>query len=319
MPEVTAIIASHNGRDFIAAAIESVLNQTRPPTQVLVVDDSTDDSPALIESYATRARGHVQLLRVPPCNISKARNLALDAALSGGGGGDFIAFLDGDDVWLPDRLAQQLDLLEADPQAAGAWCRCFDFTHNLDDLARRSSQRTADNPSLTDVILASNIPASTQLVRRTALGATRFDERSGHAEDVLFAAELRLKGAWRLVDTPLVGKRLHGAQVTRNPWHTLWSAQARIRWCREHSAVIGTALAEQLEETIARDLATHLESLYWQRQVRGLPALRRAAAELCPRQMQASFLARTRIYPRWVYRLRDLFSTSHITKSNLAN
>jgi glycosyltransferase involved in cell wall biosynthesis len=305
MPDVSVIISSHNAPQYLGPAIESVLAQTVPASEVLVVDDSQDESPRLVERYAAQTAGRVRLLAVPPCNISQARNLGLEQVR-----GQFVAFLDGDDIWLPDRVQRQLDLLDQHPQAVGAWCRYFDFRDRLDDMGRRQTKSTSDDPTLIQVLQWSDIPASTQLIRTQALGSIRFDERSGHGEDVILAGDLRLRGPWRLVDEALVGKRLHGQQVTRTAWHHVWSAQTRIRWCREHADAIGADLAQRIADGIGYALVGHLEHLYWKRQLRDLDAMRQAAAELCPEILAGSVLAKARIYPRWMYRIRDALPVS---------
>jgi glycosyltransferase involved in cell wall biosynthesis len=300
MPDVSVIISSHNAPQYLGPAIESVLAQTVAVAEIVVVDDSRDESPRIVERYAAQSGGRVRLLAVPPCNISQARNHAFQMVT-----GQFVSFLDGDDIWLPDKVQRQLELLDQHPQAVAAWCRYFDFRDRLDDMNRRQTKSTSDDPTLTQVIQWSDIPASTQMIRAEALGKIRFDELSGHGEDVIFAGELRLRGPWRLVDAALVGKRLHAQQVTRTAWHHVWSAQTRIRWCRERADAIGAELAQRIAEGIGYGLVGHLENLYWKRQMRDLDAMRQAAAELCPEIFSRSVLAKARLYPRWVYRIRD--------------
>ena len=218
MSDLSVIITSHNTAGFIGVAIESALHQGDPPREVLVVDDSTDDSPAVAARYAGSSGGRVRLLRVPACNISQARNHGLDAAR-----GTFTAFLDGDDAWLPDKAARQIEMLNAHPEAVGTWCRYFDFEHDLDDLGRRQLKATADDPSVVEALVRSDIPASCQLIRSAALGSVRFDARSGHGEDVIRKVVYdnplnfwRLSNRWQ--EWPTAGKegeKEEGAKVSR--------------------------------------------------------------------------------------------------------
>ncbi len=105
-----------NAGPFIGEAIESVLAQTRPDWELLLVDDgSTDASTAIAQAFAAAHPDRIRYLthdgRVNK-GASASRNLATSAAR-----GEFIAFLDADDVYRPDKLAAQVPLLEAHPDA----------------------------------------------------------------------------------------------------------------------------------------------------------------------------------------------------------
>jgi GT2 family glycosyltransferase len=305
MSDVSVIIPCHNGRDFIGPAIQSVLAQTDPPRQIIVVDDgSTDDSAAVVAWYADQtsaaASGKVVLLQQPKSGVSKARNRGIEAAE-----GQYLAFLDADDLWLPEKTARQLELLARCPDAVGSFCQLFSFEKQLDDLGRPLWERMADDPDIIAILRAQTVIASGVVVRRSMLGAVRFNETTGHAEDTIFAADLRLAGRWRLLAEPLLARRRHASQVTRTSWHLIQNTQTRIQWVRAHRASIGPELADALETEFGLCLVSALEKRYWSRQTDDLAAMCRAVKELCPSVFARSILSRRRIYPRWVYRLRD--------------
>lgn len=107
-PLVSAAIPVHDGEAHLAAAIESVLAQTRPCDQVIVVDNASSDGSAAV------ARGFgpaVELVAEPRAGIGFARNAAVRAAR-----GDFLAFLDADDLWAPEKTALQLAAFAARPE-----------------------------------------------------------------------------------------------------------------------------------------------------------------------------------------------------------
>ncbi|HEY5708917.1 MAG TPA: glycosyltransferase family 2 protein [Solirubrobacterales bacterium] len=107
-PTVTAAIPVHNGEAYLAEAIESVLAQERPCDQVVVVDNgSTDRSAEIARSYAPR----VEVIYEPRRGVSAARNAAMRALR-----GDFVAFLDADDLWRPEKTALQLSAFAAEPE-----------------------------------------------------------------------------------------------------------------------------------------------------------------------------------------------------------
>lgn len=107
-PLVSVVMPAYNCAAYIAEALESVLGQTLPPHEVIVVDDgSTDNTRAALEPYATRIR----YLHQANQGASAARNSALAVA-----SGELIAFLDADDVWLPEKLQRQVQAMVAMPE-----------------------------------------------------------------------------------------------------------------------------------------------------------------------------------------------------------
>ena len=107
-PLVSCIVPVHNGAAFIAEALESILSQAGAALDVIVVDDgSTDGSAQIAGSFA-----NVRVLSKMQGGVAAARNDGLALAR-----GDYVAFLDADDLWLPGKLAMQLAALEARPDA----------------------------------------------------------------------------------------------------------------------------------------------------------------------------------------------------------
>lgn len=106
-PTVSVIIPLYNAEPFLAQTIESVLGQTHPPQQVIVVDDGSTDRSAQI---ARRYGADVQLVQQPNAGGACARNRGVLLAH-----GDLLAFLDDDDYWAPEKLAWQLDALRQSP------------------------------------------------------------------------------------------------------------------------------------------------------------------------------------------------------------
>jgi len=119
MPQVSIITPVYNAASWLPATIASVRAQTLADWEQLLVDDgSTDDSIAIIQSAAAQDPRH-RLLRTPMnSGPSAARNLALDSAQ-----GRFIAFLDADDLWLPEKLAQCVEWMTS---------HSYSFIYHLD-------------------------------------------------------------------------------------------------------------------------------------------------------------------------------------------
>ena len=100
---ISAVVPTRNRPSQTVEAVKSILSQTRPPDEVIVVDDgSTDDTVDAIE----RLGGDVTVIRREQAGVSAARNAGIEAA-----SGEWIAFLDSDDLWLPEKLRAQEDTL----------------------------------------------------------------------------------------------------------------------------------------------------------------------------------------------------------------
>lgn len=110
-PAVSVLIAVYNSDRYLAAAIESVLQQSFADFECLLIDDgSTDRSWQILQTYAKRD-ARLQIFRQSNCGIAKTRNRLLAAAKA-----DLIAIMDADDIMLPDRLKQQVQFLAEHPE-----------------------------------------------------------------------------------------------------------------------------------------------------------------------------------------------------------
>jgi glycosyltransferase involved in cell wall biosynthesis len=110
---VSVIIPVYNGECFLAEAIQSVLDQTLPPDEIIVVDDgSTDGTATIVARLAAGAPLPLRYVYQENRGASAARNVGIRLAQ-----GRALAFQDADDLWMPQKQARQLALLEADPPA----------------------------------------------------------------------------------------------------------------------------------------------------------------------------------------------------------
>lgn len=108
MKKISIITPLFNAREFIKETIESVLLQTYTNWELIFIDDcSTDDTAKIIESYCAKDDRMKLIKHKTNKGVAASRNTALDFAT-----GEYIAFLDGDDLWLPNKLKIQLDFME---------------------------------------------------------------------------------------------------------------------------------------------------------------------------------------------------------------
>jgi teichuronic acid biosynthesis glycosyltransferase TuaG len=157
MPMVSVVIPAYNAAPWIAETLRSVLSQTFQDFEIIVVDDgSTDDTAALVAKF----KG-VRLIRINHAGVSTARNIAIQSA-----SGEYIAFLDADDLWLPRKLELQIELLEKE-RLAWAYGDAIAF----DDQSRRtlfrfSSVRQQYSGKVLQLLLLGDfIPSPTPVVK----------------------------------------------------------------------------------------------------------------------------------------------------------
>lgn len=104
MPTVSVIIPVYNGEAFLDQCIESIINQSMTPHQILIIDDgSTDGSKEIAQGYS-----NIEYVHQKNLGVASARNLGLSMAT-----GEFVAFIDQDDFWNKEALAQRLSYVEA--------------------------------------------------------------------------------------------------------------------------------------------------------------------------------------------------------------
>lgn len=208
-PLVSAIIPAYNAERYLAAAILSVLAQTYPRMEIVVVDDgSTDHTADIAASFGTAVR----YIRQPNQGVSVARNRGMTEAR-----GEYLAFLDADDEWLPRKIEVQVARLEARPSAAAS------FTGKVYVDERRGIETVEmlhlEPDMVGSLLLVSGFvgPPSALLVRRdTLLELGGFDTHLSQSADQDLWIRLAEVGPLDVVDEALVRYRLHEKNMSRN-------------------------------------------------------------------------------------------------------
>ena len=127
---VSVIVPSYNASRYIRETLESVLGQTYSSFEVIVVDDgSTDDTAAIVADYSRRD-SRIRLVSQPNGGVGAARNRAIAEA-----SGEFIAPLDADDVWYPEKLQKQVASLE---RHGTEWGVGYCWSKSINDVGRAS-------------------------------------------------------------------------------------------------------------------------------------------------------------------------------------
>jgi glycosyltransferase involved in cell wall biosynthesis len=194
MPLISVIIPVYNGEKTIRETIESVLNQSFKDFEIIVIDDGSKD--ATLEVVNSIQDPRLKVFSYPNARQAASRNRGFSHST-----GEFIAFLDADDLWTPNKLEAQLKALQDNPQAAVAysWSNCIDETGKF---LREASHSTLSGDVYPKLLLCDFLDnGSNPLVRRQALiEAGSFDESLPPAED--WDMWLRLAARYHFVAVP---------------------------------------------------------------------------------------------------------------------
>lgn len=213
LPLVSVIISSYNHADYIEACIESVLCQTYPSVELLVVDDgSRDDSVARIRrlqevhGFDFRVQENKGLSRTLNETIARAK-------------GSLIAPFGSDDIMLPERLAIQVAYLQGKPEVGICAGNIQHIDGQGNELAKRDRERPFRRLSFDDIFTSAKdgAPAPTLLFRREALEAVGGFDPEIRLEDLL--VELNITHAGYFIDVlpdTLAKYRVHGANTYKN-------------------------------------------------------------------------------------------------------
>ncbi len=198
MPHVSVVIPAFNAAWCICRAVDSVLAQTWRDYELLVVDDgSTDDTAARLASYA----GALRLISKANGGLSSARNAGIAQAK-----GEYIAFLDADDWWMPEKLERQVALLDSRPEIV--------FCSTTTVVQTPEGRRLVDwgcrnkTESTLACIFSANAhvagSGSSVMARRDALRlAGEFDVTLRSLEDIDMWMRLAALGDYACIDEPL--------------------------------------------------------------------------------------------------------------------
>ena len=218
-PLVSVIIPAYNVARFIKDTLDSVLAQTFDDYEIIVINDGSPDTVELEEQIKSYAPLITYLIQSNG-GAGSARNAGIRAAQ-----GEFLAFLDGDDCWLPHFLNSQLELLNSD----GGYDLAYADAINLSDFGVSKSTNMDMNPSEGEVTVESlisgrcNVITSSVVARRSTVLATGcFDERFRNSQDFDLWLRLAKQGA-RLTyqKRVLVQRRIYDGSLASNPVNSL--------------------------------------------------------------------------------------------------
>lgn len=194
MPLISVIIPAYNAEKTIRETLESVLNQTIQDFEIIVINDGSQDE--TLEIVKSIQDPRLKVFSYPNAKQAASRNRGFSHST-----GEFIAFLDADDLWTSDKLEAQLKALQETPEAAVAysWSHCIDETGKF---LREASHSTSSGDVYAKLLLCDFLDnGSNPLIRRQALiEVGGFDESLPPAED--WDMWLRLAARYHFVAVP---------------------------------------------------------------------------------------------------------------------
>jgi len=277
-PKISVIIPTYNGEKFITRAIESVLNQTTPVHEIIVINDgSTDQTHDVVQRYMDK----IIYKMIPNGGVSRARNIGIEISC-----GDWVAFLDSDDEWLLNKLEQQVAFIKqysevgmifstydlASGQHDNMQKIPFSQIHLLGQDAIRRNKPVIDDCFYL-LFVENFIKTSTVMIRRDVLKQTGlFDENLRTVEDRdLFIRVANLTKVLFLGE-PLVRKWQVSNSLGQENMGVI-NDRERVQWLnlgRYHEKIEKSGKTVFIQNAISATKRSRLASFYHSRDFRGM-------------------------------------------------
>ena len=223
--DISVVMATYNGQKYLRAALGCISRQTVRPTEVIVIDDGSSDESAEIAEQAG-----ARVIRLSRSGVCAARNRGILEASS-----SWIAFLDQDDLWLPNKLERQWAALQQHRDAVmvatdatkvdGESQLILESFVHADFMRYEQTQPTARKNGIdyfrdgAQPLLSTGwflLPSAVLAKRDALIDVGMFDERIVLNEDVSCFIRLLAKGALLVIDEPLTGWRIHSSNAHRD-------------------------------------------------------------------------------------------------------
>ena len=211
-PKVSIITPTYNHEAFLSDCINSVKSQTFSNWEMIIVDDGSTDNTLQLASKFASFDSRISVFTQSNRGIyalADTYNFALDKAK-----GEYVAVLEGDDVWIPEKLQIQIDVLDKDQEAILSWGKAFASSSDLEKTLfilpvmkfhRDIFFNFPVKSALKSLLFSSHIPALTMVIRKEVLleigGFVRVEELP--TTDLPTWQKLAIKGKFAYIDLPL--------------------------------------------------------------------------------------------------------------------
>ena len=204
MSLISVMMPTYNNAKYIKQAIESIYAQNYDNIEIIVVDDgSTDNTKGIVQQYKD-----IKYFYIEHKGISVARNTALEKSK-----GEYIAFLDSDDYWLPNKLNTQMQYFKDHPDCEIVFTKYENF---FEDEKLKTNKR-AMHEKMMEKFLKQYLPSSV-IKKELFEKYGNFDENFSGVEDTEFLYRLLKKGVSinHIIPEVFYVRRIHGKNVTLN-------------------------------------------------------------------------------------------------------
>lgn len=258
-PLVSVIMPNYNYKPFLVQAIESILNQSVSDIELIIIDDaSTDGSCEIIDSYIAKDKRISAIYHTKNSGISKSMNNGIAACR-----GKFIAFMNSDDIWIENKLSEQLKILMTDEKLM-VWSNAEIIDRHGNDTGQSFTQlheaiEKKKSGKVFDELLRGNfIMLSSFMALRSILNKKKFYKKIKYLNDWLFFTELAKDYEYCFIDAPLVKYRIHGNNTNTDVRGYILDALkiSDIFFCKYRSL-----LSKELTDSLHYRVATSHEAL----------------------------------------------------------
>jgi len=210
-PTVSVVIPTYNRAHLIGKAIQSVFNQSYQDFEIIIIDDgSTDNTEEIIKGYKDKRINYIKHERNQ--GISAARNIGIKKAR-----GEYIAFLDSDDEWLPEKLDKQIKVFQNEPPEVGVVCSWSFKINEKGNYIGKVCLPKKEGYMYKDLLSSNNLSVPTLLIRKECF------EKVGLFDNLLNGQEdwdmwIRIAKYYRfvLIKAPLAKRRIHSKQISND-------------------------------------------------------------------------------------------------------
>ncbi|MBN0042172.1 glycosyltransferase family 2 protein [Cellulosimicrobium cellulans] len=257
LPSVSVVVATNRGGPFLAEALSSVLAQTHPAAELVVVDDGSPEPADLLRIVEDAARAvaspRPRVVRQAPAGVSAARNAGVAET-----SGELLAFLDDDDRWHPDRLRRHVEVMAARPDVVVSYCGMRTIDVDGVELVAADQRPAGDRRA---VIRGPGVMLPNLVIRRETFDAVGgFDPAFRQGEDMDLVLKAAGLGAFAFVGDVLVDYRHHASNTTRS-YRDLATAIRVI--LRRHRAAARTAGRRDLVDAYDDRLRANDRFAWW--------------------------------------------------------
>jgi glycosyltransferase involved in cell wall biosynthesis len=255
-PRISVVIPTYNRLAYLREALDSIRVQTRPADEILVVDDGSTDA---TESVIGAMPPPIRYIRQKNAGPAAARNRGIREAT-----GDWVAFLDSDDLWTPDKLAAQMDFLERNPGIDFLFAHMVNFGPHGEDAgpeildpavnAYCQAHATDLRDFVVQLLRVNPVPTSTVIFRRAVVERVGYlREDIGYADDFQWWLRWALATRCGFLDRVLEKRRIHDSNIIGDRRRMLISVLAVLDDLDTRRAGLSAAQQVALDAALNRE------------------------------------------------------------------